>query len=189
PHCWRCHKPTLFRATEQWFIGMERNQLRQNALDAIRKIRWHPSWGEERISNMIATRPDWCISRQRVWGVPITVFYCAGCRKPVTDRAVLDRVVDLFAEHTTDIWYQRSAKELLGDGFSCPGCGGAEFEKENDILDVWFDSGSSHLAVVNEKEDLHWPADLYIEGGDQYRGWFHSSLLVGVGLRGGSPYT
>ncbi|MCP5111770.1 MAG: isoleucine--tRNA ligase, partial [bacterium] len=189
PHCWRCHKPTLFRATEQWFIGMERNQIRQKALDAIRKIEWHPSWGEERISNMIATRPDWCISRQRVWGVPITVLYCAGCRKPVTARAVLDRVVDPFAEHTTDIWYQRSAKELLGDGFSCPECGGAEFEKENDILDVWFDSGSSHLAVVNEKEDLHWPADLYIEGPDQYRGWFHSSLLVGVGLRGGSPYT
>jgi len=188
PHCWRCHNPTIFRATEQWFIGMERNGLRQAALAAIRGIRWLPAWGEERIYNMIAHRPDWCISRQRIWGVPITVFYCARCRRPLTDRAVLDKVVELFAEHTADIWYEKSAAELLGPGVQCPDCGSQEFEKENDILDVWFDSGSSHLAVVNEDEGLRWPADLYIEGGDQYRGWFHSSLLVGVGLRGGSPY-
>ncbi len=188
PHCWRCHKPTIFRATEQWFIGMDRNRLREKALDAIKTIRWLPSWGEERISNMIATRPDWCISRQRTWGVPITVFYCTNCRKPVTDREILDRVVRLFAEQTADIWYEKSAGELLGPGVSCAGCGGTEFEKENDILDVWFDSGSSHLAVVDTEKELRWPADLYVEGGDQYRGWFHSSLLVGVGLKGGAPY-
>lgn len=188
PHCWRCHNPTIFRATEQWFIGMERNGLRQAALEAIKQVRWLPVWGQERISNMIAARPDWCISRQRVWGVPIIVFYCSKCRRPLTDRKVLDRVVELFAEKTSDIWFDKSAGELVGPGVRCQDCGSGEFEKENDILDVWFDSGSSHLAVVNEQEDLHWPAELYIEGGDQYRGWFHSSLLVGVGLKGGAPY-
>ncbi|HVN06455.1 MAG TPA: isoleucine--tRNA ligase [Bryobacteraceae bacterium] len=188
PHCWRCHKPTIFRATEQWFIGMDRNDFRQQTLEAIRRVRWMPEWGEERISNMIATRPDWCISRQRVWGVPIIVFYCEGCREPVTDRQILDNVVKLFAEHTADAWYDRSAAELLPPGYVCTKCGGAEFSKESDILDVWFDSGSSHLAVLTAANDLPWPADLYLEGGDQYRGWFHSSLLVGVGLKGGSPY-
>jgi isoleucyl-tRNA synthetase len=188
PHCWRCHNPTIFRATEQWFIGMERNELRQRALEAIKTVRWLPAWGEERISSMIATRPDWCISRQRVWGVPIIVFYCTDCRKPLTERAVLERIVELFAQHTADIWYERTAAELLGPGVKCAACGGEEFEKERDILDVWFDSGASHLAVLTEAEGLHWPADLYVEGGDQYRGWFHSSLLVGVGLRGASPY-
>jgi isoleucyl-tRNA synthetase len=188
PHCWRCHKPTIFRATEQWFIGMERNDLRQRALAEIGRIQWNPVWGEERISNMIATRPDWCISRQRVWGVPIIVFYCEGCQEPVTDRRVLDGVVRLFAEHTADIWYQREAAELMPPGWRCPKCGGANFRKEADILDVWFDSGSSHLAVLGQRPDLPWPADLYLEAGDQYRGWFHSSLLVGVGLREQSPY-
>ena len=188
PHCWRCHKPTIFRATEQWFIGMERNNLRRKALEAIKGIEWRPAWGEERISNMIATRPDWCISRQRVWGVPITVFYCSACREPVTDKRILDQVVDLFARHTADIWFEKSARELIGEDFACPKCSGREFEKENDILDVWFDSGSSHLAVLETETELHWPASLYIEGGDQYRGWFHSSLLVGVGLKGASPY-
>ncbi len=188
PTCWRCHNPTIFRATEQWFIGMERNKLRENALDAIHRIDWLPEWGEERIGNMISTRPDWCISRQRVWGVPIIVFYCEACREAITDRNVLDRVVELFREHTADVWYQRSAAELLPPGFQCPKCGKTEFSKESDILDVWFDSGSSHLAVLTAKNDLPWPSDLYIEGGDQYRGWFHSSLLVGVGIRGDSPY-
>ncbi|MCL5744399.1 MAG: isoleucine--tRNA ligase, partial [Acidobacteria bacterium] len=188
PHCWRCHNPTIFRATEQWFIGMERNAFREQALEAVRNVRWMPSWGEERISNMIATRPDWCISRQRVWGVPITVFYCDKCREPLTDRKILDRVVALFAEHTADVWYQRTAAELLPPGTACAKCGGTEFSKENDILDVWFDSGSSHLAVLTPDNGLIWPADLYLEGGDQYRGWFHSSLLVGVGTKGGSPY-
>jgi isoleucyl-tRNA synthetase len=188
PHCWRCHHPTIFRATEQWFIGMDRNQFRQHALDAVRQVHWMPAWGEERISNMISTRPDWCISRQRVWGVPITVFYCAGCREPLTDRKILDGVVRLFGDHTADIWYERSAAELIGPGVKCAKCGATEFTKENDILDVWFDSGSSHLAVLTEANHLPWPADLYLEGGDQYRGWFQSSLLVGVGLKSQAPY-
>ncbi len=188
PHCWRCHHPVIFRATEQWFIGMDLNHFRQDALAAVSKVRWIPSWGEERISNMIATRPDWCISRQRVWGVPIIVFYCEGCREPVTDRRILDNIVKLFGEHTADIWYERTAAELLPEGARCAKCGGAEFSKESDILDVWFDSGSSHLAVLNERYGLPWPADMYLEGGDQYRGWFHSSLLVGTGLKGAAPY-
>ena len=174
PHCWRCHHPTIFRATEQWFIGMDRNGLRRKALEAIRKIQWLPSWGEERISNMIATRPDWCISRQRIWGVPITVFYCTACRQPLTERKVLDRVVKLFAEHTADIWYEKTARELLGEGVCCGRCGGEEFEKENDILDVWFDSGASHKAVLDARKELSRPADLYLEGSDQHRGWFQS---------------
>jgi isoleucyl-tRNA synthetase len=188
PHCWRCHKPTIFRATEQWFIGMDNNDLRHRALAAIKQIKWMPSWGEERISNMIAARPDWCISRQRVWGVPIVVFYCEKCREPLTERHVLDGVVKLFAEHTADVWYDRTPAELIPQGTVCHKCGSSEFTKEKDILDVWFDSGSSHLAVLREENGLSWPADLYIEGGDQYRGWFHSSLLVGVGLRGEAPY-
>jgi isoleucyl-tRNA synthetase len=188
PHCWRCHKPTIFRATEQWFIGMEKNGLRERALEAIKHVQWKPTWGEERISNMIATRPDWCISRQRVWGVPITVFYCEGCQEPLTDRKILDAVVDKFAQHTADIWYTQTAEELAGPDAKCAKCGGQAFRKENDILDVWFDSGASHLAVLTEMNDLPWPSDMYLEGGDQYRGWFHSSLLVGVGLKGGAPY-
>jgi isoleucyl-tRNA synthetase len=147
-----------------------------------------PTRGEERISNMIATRPDWCISRQRTWGVPIIVFYCDQCREPLTDRKILDGIVELFRLHSADVWYQRSAAELLPAGTKCAKCGGGEFSKEKDILDVWFDSGSSHLAVLNESFGLSWPADVYMEGGDQYRGWFHSSLLVGTGLKGGSPY-
>lgn len=188
PHCWRCHQPTIFRATDQWFIGMERNDLRQKALDAIKRVKWMPAWGEDRISNMIATRPDWCISRQRIWGVPIIAFYCEKCDEPMTEKAVQDRVVALFAEHSADVWYERSAAELIGPGVACKKCGGAEFRKETDILDVWFDSGSSNLAVLNERYGLEWPSDLYLEGGDQYRGWFHSSLLVGVGLHGSAPY-
>ncbi|MGE5644409.1 MAG: isoleucine--tRNA ligase [Acidobacteriota bacterium] len=188
PHCWRCHKPTIFRATEQWFIGMERNELRQKALRAIAEVKWMPEWGQERISNMIANRPDWCISRQRVWGMPIIAFYCEGCAEPMTERKVLDRVVDLIAQHGADVWYARTAAELMGPGVKCAKCGGAEFRKENDILDVWFESGSSHLAVLEHDASLCWPADMYVEGGDQYRGWFHSSLLVGTALRGRAPY-
>jgi isoleucyl-tRNA synthetase len=188
PHCWRCHNPTIFRATEQWFIGMDRNDLRQRALEAIRNVKWFPAWGEDRIHNMIAERPDWCISRQRIWGVPIIVFYCEGCREPVTDRNILDNVVKLFAEHSADIWYERTAAELMPAGAKCAKCGATEFSKETDILDVWFDSGSSHLAVLGHSPELPWPADMYLEGGDQYRGWFHSSLLVGVGLKGSAPY-
>ena len=188
PHCWRCHRPTIYRATDQWFIGMEQNDFRARALEAIKDVTWLPEWGEQRISNMIAARPDWCISRQRVWGVPIVVFYCGQCREPLIEPEILRSVVDLFREHTADIWYDRTAAELIPDGTQCHKCGHAEFTKEKDILDVWFDSGSSHLAVLTEENGLHWPADLYLEGGDQYRGWFHSSLLVGVGLRGSAPY-
>ncbi len=188
PHCWRCHNPVIFRATEQWFIGMDREALRSRALEAIKTVKWHPAWGEERISNMIAVRPDWCISRQRVWGVPITVFYCESCSEPFTDRQVLERVVAKFRQGTSDVWYSESVPELMGPGCVCAKCGGSAFLKETDILDVWFDSGSSHLAVLTPQNGLHWPADMYIEGGDQYRGWFHSSLLIGVGLKDGAPY-
>lgn len=187
PHCWRCHKPTIFRGTEQWFISMERNQLRQRTLDAIKKVKWLPAWGEERISNMIATRPDWNISRQRIWGVPITVFYCDDCGTPLTEKKYLDRVVEHFRSETADAWYTRTPAELIGEEAACGQCSSKNLRKETDILDVWFDSGASHLAVL-EPNGLAWPSDMYLEGGDQYRGWFHSSLLIGIGLRGASPY-
>ena len=147
-----------------------------------------PLWGEERISNMIATRPDWCISRQRSWGVPIVAFHCEKCGQILTDRKPLDRIVESFREHSADVWYEKTSAELLGPDVACAKCGASEFRKENDILDVWFDSGSSHLAVLTKQNDLAWPSDMYLEGGDQYRGWFHSSLLVGVALRGEAPY-
>lgn len=188
PHCWRCHNPVIFRATEQWFIGMDREALRSRALEAIKGVKWHPAWGEERISNMVAMRPDWCISRQRVWGVPIVVFYCESCNEPYTDKRVQENIVEQFRHHTADVWYSKTAAELMGDGCTCSKCGGASFRKETDILDVWFDSGSSHLAVLTPENGLRWPADMYLEGGDQYRGWFQSSLLVGVGLKNRSPY-
>jgi isoleucyl-tRNA synthetase len=189
PHCWRCRKPTIFRGTEQWFLGMERNGLRERALEAIRRVKWMPSWGEERIYNMIANRPDWCLSRQRVWGVPITVFTCNQCGEKITDKETLYYVVDQFVEHSADVWYEKSPTELLPAGTRCGKCGEADFSKEGDILDVWLDSGVSHLAVLGKDWDLTWPSQLYLEGADQYRGWFHSSLLVGVALRGESPYS
>jgi isoleucyl-tRNA synthetase len=188
PHCWRCHNSTIFRATEQWFVGMDRNDLRARTLKAIQDVKWMPAWGEERMSNMIATRPDWCISRQRVWGVPIIAFYCENCQEPMTDRKILDRVVGLFRERTADVWYDRSAADLVGPDAKCARCGGRQFRKESDILDVWFDSGASHLAVLTPENGLPWPSNMYLEGGDQYRGWFHSSLLVGVALKGAAPY-
>ena len=192
PHCWRCHNPVIFRATEQWFISMEApvedSTLRQRSLDEIKKVKWIPAWGEERISNMIATRPDWCISRQRVWGVPIAVFFCDGCGKLLESKESHAAVVDLFAREGADAWYTKDVKEILPAGTKCPGCSGATFRKETDIIDVWFESGSSHAAVLGHEPGLTWPADLYLEGGDQYRGWFHSSLLVAVGTRGHSPY-
>ena len=188
PHCWRCHRPVIFRATEQWFINLSHQDLRNRALLEIRKVQWLPEWGMERIANMIATRPDWCISRQRIWGVPIIVFYCESCNQPFTERSALARVVEIFSAETSDVWYTKAPSELLPPGTKCDHCGGTQFRPERDILDVWFDSGSSHLAVLGKHPGLPWPADLYIEGNDQYRGWFHSSLLVGVGLRGRSPY-
>ncbi len=188
PHCWRCHKPTIFRATEQWFIGMDRNNLRQRALEAIKNVKWMPAWGEERISNMIATRPDWCISRQRIWGVPIIAFHCNPCGKLLEDVPAMRAIAASFVEHSADIWYEKTSAELLGTAVKCAKCGASDFRKENDILDVWFDSGSSHLAVLTPENDIQWPSDMYLEGGDQYRGWFHSSLLIGVGLKGAAPY-
>jgi isoleucyl-tRNA synthetase len=192
PHCWRCHNPVIFRATEQWFISMEApvdgSTLRQRSLDEIKKVKWIPAWGEERISNMIATRPDWCISRQRVWGVPIAVFFCENCGKLLESKESHSAVVDLFANEGADAWYTKDAKDILPAGTKCPGCNGSAFRKETDIIDVWFESGSSHAAVLGHEPDLPWPADLYLEGGDQYRGWFHSSLLVAVGTRGHAPY-
>src|SRR6202050_1246168 len=188
PHCWRCHQPTIFRATEQWFVGMDNNDLRANALAAVKNVHWTPSSGEERMHNMIATRPDWCISRQRVWGVPITVFYCDACSAPLTDKKILDRVVELFRIHTADVWYSYTAEEMIGLGVKCTKCAGSSFRKESDILDVWFDSGASHLAVLTPANNLPWPSDMYLEGGDQYRGWFQSSLLIAVALKGSSPY-
>ncbi len=188
PHCWRCHNPVIFRATEQWFIGMDRQNLRNRALEAIKTVTWRPASGQERMTNMVAGRPDWCISRQRVWGVPILVFYCEGCAEPFTDKSVLERVVEQFREYTADVWYEKTVEELMGPGCKCAKCGAVSFRKETDILDVWFDSGSSHLAVLTAENGLPWPSDMYIEGGDQYRGWFQSSLTVGVGLKNGSPY-
>ena len=192
PHCWRCHNPIIFRATEQWFISMETpmeggGTLRSRTLDEIKKVKWDPAWGEERISNMIATRPDWCISRQRVWGVPIAVFLCEGCGKPLNDPAISKKVVELFGNSGADAWYTPEADTILPPGTKCPNCGGSTFKKESDIIDVWFESGSSYLAVQAE-EGYRWPSDLYLEGGDQYRGWFHSSLLCAMGARNSAPY-
>ncbi|NDQ58847.1 MAG: isoleucine--tRNA ligase [Acidipila sp.] len=186
PHCWRCHKPVIFRATEQWFISIEHQDLRQRTLGEIAKTKWTPVWGEERIHNMIATRPDWCISRQRFWGVPLIIFYCQACGKRLEDIAALRHVVEWFRREGADAWFAHTAAELLPPGMKCA-CGQAQWRQEKDILDVWFESGSSHFAVLREKEG-EWPADLYLEGSDQYRGWFHSSLLLGVAARGAAPY-
>ncbi|WP_419806825.1 isoleucine--tRNA ligase [Terriglobus sp.] len=193
PHCWRCHRPVIYRATEQWFIGMETpldgTTFRQRALDEIKKVTWDPSWGEERISNMIATRPDWCISRQRIWGVPIAVFLCQKCHAPLADAAVNRSIVDLFAKESADAWYTHPAEQLLPAGTTCQSCGAQDdFRKEMDILDVWFESGASWHAVLEAEPELRFPADLYTEGGDQHRGWFHSSLLSAVAIRDEAPY-
>jgi len=194
PHCWRCHNPVIFRATEQWFIAMdgktEGGTLRSRALDEIKKVKWDPEWGELRISNMVETRPDWCISRQRIWGVPIAVFFCADrkCNELLRSPEVNRKVVELFAKEGADSWYRHDASSILPIGAKCGKCGGKEFRKEMDIIDVWFESGSSHAAVLGHEKDLPWPADLYSEGGDQYRGWFQSSLLCAVGTRGKAPF-
>ena len=192
PHCWRCHNPVIFRATEQWFISMETpvegGTLRSRALDEIKKVRWDPAWGEERISNMIATRPDWCISRQRVWGVPIAVFLCSGCGQALKSPQVNRAVAQMVAQKGVDAWYTAEADSLLPPGTRCAGCGGSSFRREMDILDVWFESGSSYLVLQQQEPGYSWPADLYLEGGDQHRGWFHSSLLCAIGARNSAPY-
>jgi len=229
PHCWRCHNPVIFRATEQWFISMETpmpqnslpaktrgsvagspveprvpcgsssspasdqrsnsdDTLRTRTLEEIKKVKWDPAWGEERLANMIQTRPDWCISRQRVWGVPIAVFLCQACRKPLNDPAINKKVVELFARSGADAWFTPEPDNILPAGTECPHCGGTKFEKETDIFDVWLESGASYLALVAAEPEYPWPSDLYLEGGDQYRGWFQSSLLCAMGTHATPPY-
>jgi len=188
PHCWRCKSPIIFRATNQWFISMEKDGFREKAAGEVKNVKWLNEWGEDRIRKMIETRPDWCISRQRSWGVPIFVFYCKKCEKSIVTEDSINRVHELIKKDGSDGWFRYSAVEILGKGFKCPHCGSEELEKENDIFDVWFDSGSSSLAVCEGRWKLDWPVDLYIEGSDQYRGWFQSSLLACVGTRGKAPY-
>ena len=188
PHCWRCHNPVIFLATAQWFIAMDREGFRERALEAVKQVTWIPAWGLDRLSNMLANRPDWCISRQRAWGVPIPAFDCTGCGEALLTKEIVARAADVFAQHGADAWYERPIEEFLPAGFTCPSCGGAGFERETNILDVWFDSGSSHEGVLARRGELTWPADLYLEGSDQHRGWFQSSLLVGLGTRGAAPF-
>ncbi len=193
PHCWRCHHPIIFRATEQWFISMEApmpggGTLRSLTLEKINDVKWDPAWGKERMSNMISTRPDWCISRQRVWGVPIAVFLCESCGKPLNDPAINRKVVELFARSGADSWYTPEADAVLPAGTKCAHCSGTRFEKEMDIFDVWLESGASYLALCAAEPEYPWPSDLYLEGGDQYRGWFQSALLCAMGAHGSPPY-
>lgn len=184
-HCWRCKSPVIYRATEQWFASVE--GFRKEALNEIENVTWIPSWGKDRIRNMVADRNDWCISRQRVWGVPIPIFYCKDCGKHLVNDSSIEAVANLFAKEGSDAWWKYEAKDILPAGTACS-CGGTEFRKETDIMDVWFDSGSSHQAVLNKRPELKWPADLYLEGSDQHRGWFQSSLLTGVAGVGHAPY-
>jgi isoleucyl-tRNA synthetase len=188
PHCWRCKKPVIFRATRQWFISMEKADFRKKALKAVSEVRWYPDWSINRISSMLEERPDWCISRQRFWGVPLPVFYCLSCGKPVVTRESIKVVADLFRREGSNSWFTKKPQEILPPDFSCPFCQGKEFRKESDILDVWFESGVSHFAVLEKREELSWPASLYLEGSDQHRGWFQSSLLTSVGVKEKAPY-
>lgn len=191
PHCWRCKKPVIFRATTQWFIGMEENDLRSRALNAIRNdVNWVPSWGEERIFNMVENRPDWCISRQRNWGVPISALICKDCDETWFDAQWVYDICDKYEKHPTgcDYWFEAPIEELVPEGLTCPKCGGTHWKRERDILDVWFDSGTSFAAVVEQRDECQYPADLYLEGSDQHRGWFHSSLLASMGTREKAPY-
>ncbi len=218
PHCWRCKNPVIFRATPQWFISMDRaggpvverdedgrdrsnftenfsdsntssgTSLRKAAIDEIERVQWIPAWGADRMRNMFKGRPDWCVSRQRIWGVSIPVFYCAKCTEAVADPEIINSVADVFEKESADAWYTREASELLPQGYTCRKCGASEWIKESDILDVWFDSGASSVAVLENREELSWPADVYIEGGDQFRGWFNSSLVVGLAVHDRAPY-
>jgi isoleucyl-tRNA synthetase len=217
PHCWRCKNPVIFRATPQWFISMDREvsatvepaekdddgrdrsnftenfsesatSLREAALREVERVKWIPAWGEVRMRNMLKGRPDWCVSRQRVWGVSIPVFYCAKCSEAVAEPEIIRHVADIFEKESSDAWFIREASELLPAGYSCRKCGAVEFTKETDILDVWFDSGSSSVAVLENRPELRWPADVYLEGGDQFRGWFNSSLMVGIAAHDRAPY-
>jgi len=187
PHCWRCKKPVIYRATEQWFASIE--GFRKEALKAIEEqVQWIPAWGKDRIYNMVAERSDWCISRQRTWGVPIPIFYCAKCHEPIITDETISHIQELFREHGSNIWFAKEADELVPPGLKCDKCGHTHFTKETDIMDVWFDSGSSHAAVLKTNPQLSWPADLYLEGSDQHRGWFNSSLSTAVATTGQAPY-
>lgn len=186
PHCWRCKNPVLFRATDQWFCSVE--DFKDEAVKAINDVEWIPGWGKDRITSMVKERKDWCISRQRKWGVPIPIFFCKDCGEPYIDRDAMMAVADLFRKEGSDAWFKYDASEILPEGTKCPKCGGTHFNKEQDIMDVWFDSGSSHAAVLEQRDYLKWPADLYLEGADQYRGWFQSSLLTSVATKGKAPY-
>jgi len=191
PHCWRCKKPVIFRATPQWFMGVDLNDLRKNLLKEIKNVQWIPKYGESRITAMIESRPDWCLSRQRLWGVPLPIFYCKECGEPILDKKIIDKVVEEFKVHGAGIWYDKSAQDWLKDfNVKCPNCGKTEFKKEEDILDVWFDSGVSSEAVLSSGnyDSLEFPADLYLEGSDQHRGWFQSSLIPAVAIKGKAPY-
>lgn len=185
PHCWRCKSPILFRATEQWFCSVK--NFKEQAVKAIEDVNWIPKWGEERIKGMVMDRSDWCISRQRVWGVPIPVVYCKDCGKPIVNDTTIKAISDMFRYEGADSWYLKDAKDFIPESVKCE-CGCSEFVKETDIFDVWFDSGVTHLAVLDEREELSSPADLYLEGADQYRGWFQSSLLTSVVCKGKAPY-
>jgi len=186
PHCWRCKGTLLFRATDQWFASID--AIKDDALKAISEVKWYPEWGEERMSSMVAERSDWCISRQKKWGVPIPIFYCDDCGEAVINDQTLDSVKSIFAEEGSSAWYKYPAEKLLPEDYSCPHCEGKSFSKEEDIMDVWFDSGTSHKAVLETRDNLSWPAQVYLEGTDQYRGWFNSSLLTAVATEGRAPY-
>ena len=186
PHCWRCKEPVLFRATDQWFCSVD--DFKKEAVDAIQNVQWIPAWGKDRITSMVKERKDWCISRQRKWGVPIPIFYCNECNEPIIDKNAMNAVADLFEKEGSDSWYKYEADQIVPEGTKCPKCGGTHFSKEKDIMDVWFDSGSSYAAVLQNRDYLSFPADLYLEGADQYRGWFQSSLLTSVATQGTAPY-
>ena len=186
PHDWRTKQPVIFRATEQWFASID--GFRQAMLDEIKNVKWKPSWGEVRLHNMIAERSDWCISRQRVWGVPLPIFYCEQCGHELVTDETIERIATLFSQKGSSVWYEKTEEELLPEGVTCAKCGHTEFKKETDTMDVWFDSGSSHVAVLQQREELTWPADLYLEGSDQYRGWFNSSFSTSVATQGRAPY-
>jgi isoleucyl-tRNA synthetase len=188
PHCWRCKEPVIFRATEQWFVSMERTGLRKGAMEAIEQVEWLPGWSINRIGAMVADRPDWCISRQRAWGVPIPVFSCAKCGETVATAETFDAVIELFETEGADAWFTKKPSEYLPAGTACPRCGGTELVAEKDIVDVWWESGVSHTSVLDAREELHRPAELYLEGSDQHRGWFQSSLLTSVGAYGEAPF-
>ena len=188
PHCWRCDTPLIFRATVQWFMSIDHAGHRERALQAIRSVRWIPPEGEERITAMVRNRPDWTLSRQRAWGVGIPAYFCEACEEPILQPDLIERVAQIIEREGSDVWFTHPADYFLPDGFACPKCGATQFRKETDVLDVWFDSGSTHRLVLETRPELRWPADLYLEGSDQHRGWFNSSLMIAIGTRDAAPY-